>query len=493
MKMLTYDDLQDYQRYAIATGVNLEQAGLILGTGLGKTIIGLAIVDQLMKRGLVKNTLIVSTKKVVYNTYRQEAQKWEPVQDLTFSIIHGNEYSGSSEKSKRFGFHANTDIKLINYEGLPWLAEYMHSKKYTHQKYEFPFQCIIYDESTKMKHPNTQRFRVWKKIMRMFKYRYIGTGTFIPNGLLDAFGQMYVMDLGESLGTVFKNYKDRYFMTTGPPGPDCRLVLLRTARESIQKRLKKRLIYMKKEDYVKLPPIHYNPIELDLPEKIRPQYDELEQTFFIELDEARIEAFAAASLSMKLRQFLQGKMYYYDEEDVRHTASVHNEKLEYVKELVDTSNGKTKILSGDGNCIIAYNFQFEREDLLSIFPDAPVIDGSAKDKDVTKAIKEWNQGEHSILLFNPASDPHGLNLQFGGNQILWYSLTWNLEHYIQLIDRLYRQLQDKHVFVHHILFRGTVDEVIFRALTAKERTQSLVLSALKQYKQTATGGSQERS
>jgi len=473
----TYNNLHDYQRFAIATGVNLKNVAYFLGTGLGKTAISLAVIDQLMKRKLIQNTLVVGTKKIIYNSWRQEAEEWKPLSHLSFSIIHGDAHGGSPESSRRRGFHANSHIKLINYEGLPWLAEYLQKMHYDNPRSKFPFQCIVYDESTKMKHSTTQRFRVFKKYMGLFPYRYILTGTPIPNGLMDLFGQMYVLDIGESLGTVLSNFRSKYFMIVGSIQDGSRKYIpFKTTKEVIQKRIKRKVIYMKKEDYVELPPIHYNPIKLDLPAKLRGQYEELERTFFLDLEGAEVEAFSAASLSMKLRQFLQGRMYTYGEEGKRSTIDIHTEKLDYLKELHEE-------IEGLGNCIIAYNFIFEREDLLSIFPNAPVIDGSAKDKEVSKAIQEWNKGQHPILLFNPASDPHGLNLQFGGNQILWYSLTYNLEHYVQLIDRVYRQLQKRNVFVHHLLFRNTLDEMIYGVLTQKDANQTQLLAALKQYKE----------
>ena len=138
-------------------------------------------------------------------------------------------------------------------------------------------------------------------------------------------------------------------------------------------------------------------------------------------------------------------------------------------------------MEGIGNCIIAYNFRFERDDLQNIFKNAPAIEGRTTDKQAEDYIKQWNLGKLPVLLYNPASDPHGLNLQFGGCNILWYSLTWNLEHYIQLIDRLWRQGQKRKVFVHNILFRNTLDEVIFKALSAKDADQQTLLDKLKTY------------
>ncbi len=484
--MRTYRDLKKYQKTAIATGVDLQTVAYFLGTGLGKTIIYLALIDQLKKRGLIENALLVSTKKVVYNTIRQEAKEWAGTKKMTFSIIHGKAYSGmSAEASRRQGFYASSTVKLINYEGLPWLAQHLKAYRFDQLNNKFPFQLIIYDESTKMKHSTTKRFLSFKPLMGLFEYRFLGTGTPIPNGLMDLFGQMYALDLGLSLGTVMTNFRDRYMTLTVRPdsGTGGKYVPRKTAREAVQKRIRDKVIYMKKEDYLQLPPLNYNPMLLDLPDKLRGQYQTLEDEFFFELGEARVEAFSQGALSMKLRQFLQGKMYA-PGEGGRITLEIHQEKLDYLKEMSDATGktgGASSLLEGIGNCIIAYNFKFEREDLLSLFPKAPVIDGSVSDSSVSRAIEGWNRGHHPVLLFNPASDPHGLNLQFGGNNILWYSLTWNLEHYTQLIDRLHRQLQTLPVMVHHLLFRDTLDEIIFRALTAKDREQISLLNALKRY------------
>jgi len=318
------------------------------------------------------------------------------------------------------------------------------------------------------------------------------TGTPVPNGIMDLFGQIYTMDLGHSLGQNITSFRKRFF-TAIPMGNFSKYIPLTGAKKAIRRRIQDRVIYMKKEDYVELPPIHYNAMYLDLPERLRKQYDELEKEFFLELEEAKIEAFSRTSLSMKLRQFIQGRIYQ-GKGDRRRTILIHDEKLQTLKEMVDLrQKGGARILEGIGNAIIAYNFQFEREDLKSIFPTAPHIDGSTTEKQAMNAIQEWNMGIHSVMLYNPASDPHGLNLQYGGNQLLWYGLTWNLEHYIQLIDRLYRQRQEKPVFVHHLLFRNTVDEVIYAALIEKNRTQTSLLEALKQYRETATSGNPERN
>lgn len=471
-------DMHKYQKNAIATAMSKRHACIFLGTGLGKTVISLTISDQLFKRKLIRGVLICCTKRAMLNTWRQEAQNWHHTRYLKFSVIHGSVGRGDSDYVKgRALLNPGIHIYLINYEGLPWLSTALD--RYYNGRI-LPFDCVFYDESTKMKHSTTQRFKKFKRYMSRFNYRYPMTGTPIPNGFMDLFGQMYVCDLGQSLGTTLTSYRDRFFIPMS--SKEFSLYRLRKgSKEAIAKRIKDRVIHMRKQDYVELPPIVFNKIELDLPEKLRQQYEELETTFFLELEQAKIEAFSKASLSMKLRQFLQGKMYDGPPED-RRLIPIHDEKLQTLKEMVDVGQKTARILEGVGNCIIAYNFQFEREDLRTVFPGAPAIDGRTTDAQAEEYIKRWNLKQIPILLYNPASDPHGLNLQFGGNQLLWYGPTWNLEHYLQLIDRLYRQRQEKTVFVHQLLFRNTLDEAIFQALSSKETTQNNLLATLKKYR-----------
>lgn len=486
MRLLTFDDLHDYEKRAIVDGINLKYAALFLGTGLGKTIIALTIIDQLLKRNKIRGALVIAPKKAAFNTWRQEAQLWKHTRYLDFSLIHGDAGRGSNGYVKRKNLLlTKAHIYLINYEGIPWLVNTMDTYLSGRRT---PFDLIVYDESTKMKHFTTQRFKKLKRYMPKFTYRYAMTGTPAPNGIHDLFGQMYTVDLGRSLGTTLTSFRQRFFNSV--PKDNYSIYTPKYgADKAIRKRIQDRVIYMKKEDYIKLPPVTYNSIRIDLPKKLRAQYEELETTFFLELERAKVEAFSKTALSMKLRQFIQGKMYHHVK-GKRHVVQVHEEKLQVIKEMVDIKQrGDARILEGIGNAIIAYNFQYEREDLKKVFPTAPSIDGATTEADAMRFLTEWNIGKHKVLLYNPASDPHGLNLQYGGNQVLWYGLTWNLEHYIQLIDRVYRQGQERRVFVHHILFRNTVDEVIYEALKDKHRTQERLLEALKRYRQTATGGS----
>jgi len=466
MTLLTVDDLDDYQKYTIVKAIKKKYCPIVLGTGMGKTIIVLTIIDQLLKRHWINAALVIAPKKAMYNTWRQEAKLWKHTQYLKFAVIHGDACCGPSEYAKKVNLYSSAHIYLINYEGLPWLSKELY--KY-YKSRPLPWQLVNYDESTKMKHPTTARFRAFKRYMGRFEYRFPMTGTITPNGYMDLFGQVFTMDLGESLGTSITNYRNRFFL---PITRDNHTTykLIKGAKKAIARRLGDRVIVMRKEDYIKLPPIKYSKILLDLPDKLRGKYDELEQQFFIELENAKIEAFSSSSLSMKLRQFLQGKVYTGFGKE-RKVNFIHDEKLKIVEELME----------GIGNCIVAYNFQFERDDLQSVFKDAPAIDGRTSDKDASKYILAWNKGKIPVFLYNPACDPHGLNLQYGGHTILWYSLTWNLEHYIQLIDRLWRRNQINKVMVLHVLFRGTIDEVVYEALQTKSSDQTTLIGMLKEY------------
>ncbi len=476
LKMLTFKDFDDYQVRVIKESMEKKYAAWFIGTGLGKTIMALTIIDQLQKRKLLKAALVIAPKKVIFNTWRQEAQKWAHTRRLKFSIIHHEAGVGNSERIRRVALVRDADVFLINYENLAWLRKELD---HMYHGRPMPFQAIFYDESTKIKHSTTKRFIRFKPYMGKFWYRFIMTGTPIPNGLHDLYGQMYTIDLGTRLGTTVTSFRKRFFHITCPEGTYPIYTPLPGTKKQIQNRVKDCVIHLKKTEYVKLPPIKYNPIALDLPDGYRQDYDELERKFFLDLGNAKVEAFASASLSMKLRQYLQGSVYVYSTPTIRAVQFIHKEKLDVLKEMIDKKTGK---IEGIGNCIVAYNFHFERDDLQSILPHAPSIDGRTTEFEAMTYIKMWNTGKLPVLLVNPASVAHGLNLQTGGNQILWYSLTWNLEHYIQLIDRLWRRGQEKPVFVHHLLFRNTVDMTIFEALSRKDRTQEGLLEALKSYK-----------
>jgi len=482
MKLLTFKDLHQYQVKVIAKSISIRYALLALDTGLGKTPVSLTIFDQLQKRGLVKKMLVVAPKKVVYNVWRQEAQVWAHTQRLKFSIIHGDALPGPAEASRRRGLFAEADVYLTTYETLPWLSYKLLPYL---DRTPLPWQMIVYDESTKIKHTSTQRYKRWKPFIGKFLYRYALTGTPMPNGIQDLFGQMYAIDLGQSLGGTITSFRSR-FLERIPASTNFAMYRDRPgAVEEVARRIKPHAVYLEKTDYLDMPPLKYNPIYVELPAKLRGMYDTFEKEFYLELDNVGIEAFNSGSLSMKLRQFLQGFVYDTNGEQEgkeRRVVQIHSEKLDMLSEMVDLKKKKKRCLEGIGNTIIVYYFQYERIILQRLFPDAPFIDGSSKEKDVSRNIELWNNGSIPVLLANSASLNYGLNLQDGGNNIMWYTMTWNAEHFSQLIDRLWRQRQTKPVFVHMLLFRRTIEEVIFEAVKTKNAKQKDVLNAIKAFR-----------
>ena len=229
--MLTVSNFHDYQKYAIITGIQKRHCCIFLGTGLGKTVIALTIADQLLKRKLIRGCLCVCTKKAMYNTWKQEAKLWKHLQYLKINIIHGDVFNGSSEYVKRVQLFSPCHIHLINYEGLPWLSDKINSNYHNRP---MPWDMVIYDESTKIKHSTTQRFRTFKKHMGRFIYRYPMTGTPAPNGIKDLFGQIYVMDLGVSLGRSLTSFRNRFFIRI-PMGNYSEYRPMKGSREAIAK------------------------------------------------------------------------------------------------------------------------------------------------------------------------------------------------------------------------------------------------------------------
>lgn len=461
--VLTFKDFHKYQSRAIKRGMVMKQAALFIDCGLGKTIITLTMIDQLLKQGHIRKALVVAPLKVVQNVWEQEAQRWEHTQYLTFDMLRGR----LEDRLFRL-MNLRADISLINYEMLPWLCDTIR----TRFGGKVPFDFIAFDESTRMKHTGTKRFMKYRRLNKQIPYRYVLTGTPAPNGIKDIFGQFFILDNGLRLGTVADNFKMQYYTHV----KDYLWVQIPGAVKQVKRKVEDITIRLAAKDYMELPKLIYNTIPGQLSDHHQREYTKLETEFFIELENTEIEAFTKASLSMKLRQYVQGRMYTGEEPD-RRVIDVHSEKLDMLRDLM--FNNKENEFTGT---IIAYNFRFELKQLQKLFPKAPYIQGSMRAGEAQRAIDAWNTREAPVLLVNPASAAHGLNLQTGGHQIIWYSLTWDLEHYDQLIRRLYRQGQKKPVIIHHLIMRNTVDVAVLQALKSKGRTQHDLLAALKRYK-----------
>ena len=441
--MLKRENLHHYQNSALDVVLNKKKCALFLDMGLGKTTTTLTAIHDLYYNFSVERILIIAPLKVANNVWHKEAQKWEHLQELDIAIATG------SVNERVSAINSNKTITLINKENVPWLVE----------KCKWKWDMVIIDESSSFKSARAKRFRALKKVMKYIRSIVLLSGTPSPNGMMDLWSQMYLIDQGERLGRTITNYRQRFFVPDGYMGYNYKLKP--GAKEQIMELIKDVCVTMTAEDYLELPEcINVNEF-IELPDKAKQQYKELEKEFIISLDDIDIESPSKAALGNKLLQICNGSVY--DAE--RNVHEIHNEKIERLKEIIEDNPGE--------NFLVAYNYKHDLEKLQKAFPKAVKLE-TAKQED------DWNKGKIKILLAHPASAGHGLNLQYGGNVIIWYGLTWNLEYYQQFNKRLHRQGQKNTVRNIHLIAKGCLDEkVLFFALSGKAKTQKDLIDYLK--------------
>ena len=433
-----------YQQQAIEFLLNNQSAALWLDMGLGKTSTTLSAITQ-MKYNRV---LIVAPLRVAQHTWPDEIDKWEEFRLLGYTVIKG----APAKRMKLIDIE--TDIHLINYEQLEWLVD-------TWQK-TWPYDVVVFDEMSKMKSPSSKRFKAFKKIIKHnLVKRVIGlTGTPAPNSMMDLWSQTYLLDAGERLGTAFYNFRNRWFTSdymgyNWEPKPH--------AEKEIYDRLSSLCLSMSAGDYLSMPERIDNVVFVHLPTKARKVYDDLEKDFITVLEDEAVVAPNAAAAANKCLQCCNGALYT-EEKDV---LDIHREKLDALEDIIEEAAGAP--------LLVAYNYQFDAARIqVKLKRHGCELLGKQPD-----TIERWNNGEIPVLLAHPASAGHGLNLQAGGNIIVWYGLSWSLENYQQFNARLHRQGQVKPVFVHHIVAQETIDEKVLRVLGEKETTQNGLLAAMK--------------
>lgn len=447
----------DYQKKAIRFIIQHACAGLFLDPGLGKTSIILAAFEVLRMKGLAKRMLVVAPLRPAYAVWPAEASKWHEFTDLRVNVLHG------PRKAEKLAEHADVDV--INPEGLSWLFA---QRLRQHGSDPWPWDILVIDESTRFKHADTLRFKKLKPYLPEFRRRYILTGSPAPNGLLDLFGQIYLLDLGSALGRFITHYRNAFFNATGYGG--FTWVPRQGAQEAIYEKLKPLVLRMSAEDYLTLPPLIMNEVKVFLPEKARRIYNQMEAQLLAAVENDLIVAANAAAASGKCRQIANGGIYHEGGEEV---TDIHEAKLDAVEEIVESLQGKP--------ALVAYEFAHDLARLTKRFPDAPFIGGGVSSQRFREIEAAWNRGDLPVLFAQPQSVAHGLNLQGTEGTVIWHSLTWNLEDYEQFIRRVWRQGQKHKVIVHHIVAEKTVDEVIMKTLKQKDRNQQRLLGALKDY------------
>ena len=441
--MLKRENLHHYQNSALDVVLNKKKCALFLDMGLGKTTTTLTAIHDLYYNFSVERILIIAPLKVANNVWHKEAQKWEHLQELDIAIATG------SVNERLSAINSNKTITLINKENVPWLIE----------KCKWKWDMVVIDESSSFKSARAKRFRALKKVMKYIRSIVLLSGTPSPNGMMDLWSQMYLIDQGERLGRTITNYRQRFFVPDGYMGYNYKLKP--GAKEQIMELIKDVCVTMTAEDYLELPEcINVNEF-IELPDKAKQQYKELEKEFIISLDDIDIESPSKAALGNKLLQICNGSVY----DSEKNVHEIHNEKIERLKEIIEDNPGE--------NFLVAYNYKHDLEKLQKAFPKAVKLE-TAKQED------DWNKGKIKILLAHPASAGHGLNLQYGGNVIIWYGLTWNLEYYQQFNKRLHRQGQKNIVRNIHLIAKGCLDEkVLFFALSSKAKTQKDLIDYLK--------------
>ncbi len=440
----------DYQQYATQWILDKEKAGLLLDMGMGKSVITLTAIDELMFNYFeVSKVLVIAPLRVAESTWDEEAAKWDHLKHLKISKVLG------TEKERINALYRKADIYIINRENVKWLVDKCGK--------DWPFDMVVIDELSSFKSHRAQRFKALRKV-RPFMKRVVGlTGTPAPNGLIDLWSQIYLLDGGERLGKTITGYRERYFL---PDKRNQHIVftykLKEGAEEAIYEKLSDICVSMKAEDYLKLPERINNIIPIHLPKKAKDKYDQLERDLLLPLKDSDIVANTAGVLANKLLQMSNGAVY--DENgDVK---EIHNAKLKALEDTIEAANGKSVLI------FYSYKHDLDRIKKHLKRDDLTVLDTS-------EDIKNWNEGKIPIMLAHPASAGHGLNLQAGGNIIIWFGLTWSLELYSQANARLYRQGQKQNVIIHHLVSKGTMDEDVMRALEGKEVGQDALLNAVK--------------
>ena len=321
---------------------------------------------------------------------------------------------------------------------------------------------VVIDELSSFKNPQAKRFRALRKVMPRVD-RVVGlTGTPSPNGLMDLWAEIYLLDQGERLERTIGAYRELYFRPGASNGHVVYQWLPRRgAAEKIEQKLSDLCVSMSAADYLKLPERIDNVIPVKLQAAELEKYKELEREQVLSLgDDQTVVALNAAAVMNKLLQMANGCVY----TEGGAYAAIHERKLEALQEIIETT---------DEPVLVFYSFRHDLEAIKAEIPEAEELTGP-------ESIARWNAGEIRVLLAHPASVGYGLNLQDGGRVIVWYGLTWSLELYQQANARLYRQGQTKPVIIHHLVAEGTVDEQVMKALQAKDTSQAALLAALKE-------------
>lgn len=448
---------REYQKRIVDAIVNNERTAIYAGMGMGKTSATLEALRRLKESDDCFPVLIVAPLRVAQSTWPDEVQKWDDFKHMKVSVIKG------SAKQRQQAADCGADIYTTNFEQLTWLVE--------NWKTAWPYKTVVVDESTRLKgfrtHSGTLRAKALSKVAHRFVKRFIElTGTPAPNGLADLWGQLWFIDKGERLGKSYSEFLNRYFYCVSFGGGNKSWREWRPFDGS-EKKIKEKLsdcsITVNAEDYFDLSSNIENVIEVPLPDAAMKMYKKFGRELWFELENGtEITAVNAGVKTGKLLQIASGAVY----TDETAWEQVHTAKIEALRSVMEEAGGAP--------VLCAYSYKHEVERIKKAFPQAKLLDKNPQ------TIRDWNAGKIPLLLAHPASCGHGLNLQDGGNILVFFSCTWNLEHHDQIVERIgaVRQAQSGHkrpTFIHYLLAKGTVDMAVKERLTTKRSVQDILL------------------
>lgn len=447
---LCKSDLHAYQKYSADFIVTHPVAALLLSCGLGKTVTTLTAVDELLFDRFEVHRVLVICPLRVGAVWKDEAQKWSHLRDLILSVAIG------TEQQRIDALKARADIYIINRENVQWMVE----------NTQFDFDMIVIDELSSFKNHQAKRFKSLLKVRPLAK-RVVGlTGTPTANGLMDLWAEFRLLDMGQRLGRFIGRYRTEYFK---PDKMNGQIVYsykpLPGAEERIYEKISDITISMKATDHLEMPELIESNHTVCLTEDERKKYDNMRKELTLQLPDGEITAANAAALSNKLCQMANGAVY----TDSGDMVKIHDEKIDALEDIIESMNGNP--------LLVAYWFKHDYERITERLHKLHIPFAKL---DTETSIRRWNSGEIPIALIHPASAGHGLNLQSGGNTLVWFGLTWSLELYQQTNARLWRQGQkSKTVIIQHIVTEGTIDEQILKALKSKNKTQTALIDAVK--------------
>lgn len=437
----------DYQQYAADFILEHPVAAVFLEMGLGKTVVTLTAIQELcLNRFEVRKVLIVAPLRVARDTWPAEIHKWDHLRSLTYSVAVG------TETERMTALMTKANLHIINRENLDWLIN--------KSGLPFDYDMVVIDELSSFKSHQSKRFRSLLKVRPRLK-RIVGlTGTPSSNGLMDLWAEFRILDMGERLGRFITGYRERFFL---PDKRSAQMVYSYKpapgAEQSIYDRISDITISMKSCDFLTMPECVINEVAVRMDAREKQIYDSLRQTMVAKLEGKEIDAVNAASLSGKLLQIANGAVY----DDDRKYHHIHDRKLDALEDIIEAANGKP--------VLVAYWYKHDLERIRQRF--------SVREIKSSADILDWNAGKIPVAVIHPASAGHGLNLQSGGNTMVWFGLTWSLELYQQTNARLWRQGQKDTVVIHHIIAKDTIDERVMAALRKKEQTQTALIDAVR--------------